>query len=276
MTVTAESAARATRWVSARGISLEVRGAGDPVLLLHGIGGSAAACGALAEVLSTRGYRTYCWDAPGYGQSADPVPNAAGSPGSYDHALVVAELIAELGGGPIHLIGTSWGGVIATAVAAVDPASVRSLVLVDSTRGSGVNRERAQGMRARIGELREVGAPAFAAARAGRLVSPGCAAEIARAVESEMARVRLSGYTAAAEYMARTDTGPSLATLAAPTLVLVGVDDVVTGVDESRLLADAIPGARFGLILGAGHAAVQEKPAEAAAHILRFWKELDE
>lgn len=267
---------RTTRWISTRGISLEVRGAGDPVLLLHGIGGSAAACGALAEVLSAHGYRTYCWDAPGYGRSTDPAPGADGSTAGYDHALVVAELIDELGGGPVHLLGTSWGGVIATAVAAAHPASVRSLVLADSTRGSGVDLERARAMRARIGELRELGGPAFAAARAPRLVSPGCAEEIARAVESDMARVRLPGYTAAAEYMARTDTGPSLATLAAPTLVLVGADDIVTGVDESRLLADAIPGARFGLILGAGHAAVQEKPVETAAHILRFWKELDE
>ncbi|WP_416561927.1 alpha/beta fold hydrolase [Nocardia testacea] len=267
---------RSTRWVSARGISLEVRGSGDPVLLLHGIGGSAAACGALAAVLSAHGYRTYCWDAPGYGRSADPAPSADGSTTGYDHALVVAELIAELGGGPVHLLGTSWGGVIATAVAAAHPASVRSLVLADSTRGSGVDPERARAMRARIGELRKLGGPAFAAARAPRLVSPGCAEEIASAVESDMARVRLPGYIAAAEYMARTDTGPSLATLVAPTLVLVGADDIVTGVDESRLLADAIPGARFGLILGAGHAAVQEKPVDTAAHILRFWKELDE
>lgn len=274
MTVTSELAAPVNRWVSARGISLDVRGAGDPVLLLHGIGGSAAACGALAEVLSTRGYRTYCWDAPGYGRSADPAPDGSG--GFYDHGAAVAELIAELGGGPVHLFGTSWGGVIATAVAAAHPASVRSLVLADSTRGSGVDQQRAQGMRARIGELRELGAPAFAAARARRLVSSACADDIVRTVESEMARVRLPGYTAAAEFMARTDNGPSLAAVAAPTLVLAGEDDIVTGVDESRLLADAIPGARFGLILGAGHAAVQEKPAETAAHILRFWKDLDE
>lgn len=139
-----------------------------------------------------------------------------------------------------------------------------------------MNQQRAQGMRARIGELRELGGPAFAAARAGRLVSTACDAGIARAVESDMARVRLPGYAAAAEFMARTDTGPSLAAVAAPTLVLVGADDIVTGVDESRLLADAIPGARFGLILDAGHAAVQEKPVETAAHILRFWKELGE
>lgn len=272
MTAVAESAAPATRWVSARGISLEVRGAGAPVLLLHGIGGNAATCGALAELLGAAGYRTYCWDAPGYGRSADPTPVAPGSDDFYDHGAAVAELLTELGDEPVHLVGTSWGGVIATAVAASYPESVRSLVLADSTRGSGVTPERARGMRSRVDELREVGVPAFAAARAPRLVSPACEGVIARMVETEMARVRLPGYAAAAEYMARTDTGPRLAAVAAPTLVLVGEDDIVTGVAESRLLADAIPGALFGLILGAGHAAVQERPAATAAHILRFWK----
>ncbi|GGK33848.1 hypothetical protein GCM10011591_01920 [Nocardia camponoti] len=227
-------------------------------------------------MLSTRGYRTYCWDAPGYGRSADPTVSANGAAENYDHAVVVADLITKLGAEPVHLVGTSWGGVIATVVAAANPTLVRSLVLADSTRGSAVNEERVRAMRERIGELRELGGPAFAAARAKRLVSASCEVEVARAVESEMARVRLPGYSAAAEFMARTDTGGRLAAVSAPTLVLVGAEDVITGVDESRLLADAIPGASFGLILGAGHAAVQEKPVETAAHILRFWKTLDE
>lgn len=258
------------RWVSERGVSLEVRGTGQPVLLMHGIGGSAASCAALAELLANSGYRTHSWDAPGYGQSADPV---AGDE-FYDHSVVVAELIGELGAGPMHLFGTSWGGVIAARVALTRPELVRSLVLADSTRGSGVSEDRAAGMRCRVDELRELGAAAFAAARAPRLVSSLCDNGVAHAVEADMARVRVPGYHAAAEFMAATDTGPHLASVTAPTLVLVGEDDVVTGVDESRLIAAAVPGARFGLILGAGHAAVQEKPADLAAHVLRFWKEL--
>jgi pimeloyl-ACP methyl ester carboxylesterase len=72
--------------------------------------------------------------------------------------------------------------------------------------------------------------------------------------------------------MAATDTAGLLPRLRQPTLVLVGEHDQVTGVPESRLLADRIPGARFHLVPGAGHAAVTERPADVAAAMLDFWR----
>ncbi|QNG17498.1 alpha/beta fold hydrolase [Rhodococcus triatomae] len=256
----------ATRWVSDRGVAVRIAGSGDPVVLLHGIGGSARSCRALADTLASNGYRTFRWDAPGYGDSADPAGNDF-----LDHSVVVEELLGELGLGGVHLFGTSWGGVIATALALRRPELVRSIVLADSTRGSGVNEQRAHGMRARVDELATLGPEAFAAERAPRLVSPRCEAAVAQAVTADMARVRVPGYRAAAEYMAGTDHGPMLHELTVPTLVLVGEHDTVTGVDESRLLADAIPGAEFAVITGAGHAAASERPEALAAHMLRFW-----
>ncbi|WP_346764589.1 alpha/beta fold hydrolase [Rhodococcus sp. HNM0569] len=248
-------------------MSLVVRGAGAPVLALHGIGGSAQTCGTFAELLGAQGFRTYCWDAPGYGESEDPR-------GVVDHSVVVDEVLDELGVESAHLFGTSWGGVVAMQTALRSPHRVRSLVLADSTRGSGTSPGKAAAMRARVDELRQQGAPAFAAARAARLVSPDTAHAVVAGVEADMARVRIAGYAAAAECMASTDLGPELRHLSVPTLVVVGEDDVVTGVAESRLLADAIPGASFASIPHAGHAAVQERPDAMAAHVLRFLKGL--
>jgi pimeloyl-ACP methyl ester carboxylesterase len=74
--------------------------------------------------------------------------------------------------------------------------------------------------------------------------------------------------------MAATDTSDVLPSLQVPSLVLVGEDDVVTGVAESRILAESISDASFKIIPRAGHAAVQEKPAEMASSILEFWKRL--
>lgn len=248
----------------ADGISLTDEGSGRPVLLLHGIGGNAASWAAAGSLLAAHGMRALAWDAPGYGESADPE-------GPVDLPARVLAVLDDLGLERVDLVGTSWGGVIATVVAARRPDRVRTLVLADSTRGSATSPERAAAMRARLAELSEVGAERFAAARAPRLVSPGCDPATAAAVRAAMARVRLPGYGAAVQFMAATDTAELLPRIDRPTLVLVGEDDVVTGVPESELLAAAIPGARLVVVPCAGHAAVTERPAEVVAALLDFW-----
>ncbi|RBY87540.1 alpha/beta hydrolase [Blastococcus sp. TF02A-26] len=251
----------------AGGLAVTDEGTGRPVLLLHGIGGSAASCAGVAAVLAASGARAIAWDAPGYGESADPSGDA-----DVDYPARVLALLDDLGLDRVDLFGTSWGGVIATEVAARAPGRVRTLVLADSTRGSGTAPEKAAAMRSRAADLAASGPEAFATARAPRLVAPGCDPEVADAVRAEMAQVRLAGYRGAAEYMAGTDTAELLPTITAPTLVVVGEHDVVTGVEESRLLADRIPGARLVVVPGAGHAALTEKPAEVAAAVLELWE----
>lgn len=256
-----------TYWTSSTGVSVAIRGEGTPVFLMHGIGGSAGSCAALAQELSGEGYLTICWDAPGYGDSADPL-------GDVDHPKAAWDVLAELGVGRAHLIGTSWGGVIATRLAANHPDLVRSIVLMDSTRGSGRTAESARRMLDRLPELEAIGARAFAEQRAVRLVSPGASEGIARAVRDDMSRIRLPGYGAAARMMATTDTSADLTRITVPSFVVVGEDDIVTGVEESRILAQSIPGAVFAAVPDAGHAAIQEKPREISRLILDFWKKL--
>lgn len=254
----------ASRVRAADGISLSDEGVGRPVLLLHGIGGNARSCAAAASVLAATGMRALAWDAPGYGESADP-------PDHEDLPSRVLRVLDDLALDRVDLFGTSWGGVIATQVAARRPDRVRTLVLADSTRGSAISPERAAAMRARVEELADQGAERFAAARAPRLVAAGCDPATAEAVQAEMARVRLPGYRLAAEFMATTDTAELLPRIDRPTLVLVGEHDQVTGVPESELLARSIPGARLVVIPGAGHSAVTERPTEVAAALLDFW-----
>ncbi|OYN95314.1 alpha/beta hydrolase [Enemella evansiae] len=255
------------------GISLVVaRPHGAPtrrVLLLHGIGGNARSCSEAAELLSGQGIEAYAWDAPGYGESADPS-------GPVDHPGEVLAAVDELGLDQVDLFGTSWGGVIATQVAARAPERVRSLVLADSTRGSATSPEQAAGMAARVTALTELGAAEFAATRAPRLVSASAPASVGQQVREVMATVRPPGYRSAAEFMARTDNTALLRELRTPTLVVVGADDVVTGVAESRLLAELVPGASFEVIPEAGHSAVTERPEELVRVLTAFWGVLDD
>lgn len=238
------------------------------VVLLHGIGGNARSCTDLAQVLAAQGALALSWDAPGYGRSRDPR-------GDVDLVDRLLGAITARRWGRVDLIGTSWGGVIATCLAHRRPGTVRSLVLADSTRGSATSTDKARAMRSRVPELERLGPEEFAARRASRLVSPHAEEEIALRVRRQMSRVRLPGYRMAADFMASTDTGPLLADITTPTLVLVGEDDVVTGVPESRLLADRIPGARLTVVPRAGHAAVTERPDEVARAVTDFWTALD-
>lgn len=246
---------------------VEHRPEGTPTrtaVLLHGIGGNAATFDELGDRLAEQGVLAIAWDAPGYGRSSDPK-------GDVDLVDRLAGAVVARRWGPVDVIGTSWGGVIATVLAYRRPRLVRSLVLADSTRGSGTSTDKAAAMRARVAELSALGPEQFAARRAGRLVSPHADDTTSVLVRRQMARVRVPGYRVAAEFMAATDTERLLPQITAPTLVLVGEDDVVTGVPESRLLAERIHGAELTIIPRAGHAAVTERPDAVAAAITDFW-----
>lgn len=241
----------------------------DPVvLILHGIGGSARSSVYVASELADRGVQAWCLDAAGYGESADP---------GADHDAVadvlrVADAISP--DRPLVLLGTSWGGVVALATALARPERIAGLVLADSTRGSGATPEKAEAMRARSRDLAERGSAVIAAERAPRLLAPGADPKMVETVRASMSALRHSGFAAAAEFMASTDHGPRLGEVICPTLVLVGEHDVVTGVNESHLLAESIPGAQFRSIPDAGHVAIQEQPAAAAALVTNFLEHL--
>jgi pimeloyl-ACP methyl ester carboxylesterase len=233
------------------------------VVLLHGISGSADSCAPLARILADLGVHAWCLDAAGYGESADPTSLHHDYVGD---ALTVAAAVSD--GRPTVLVGTSWGGVIAAGAAIRRPDLVAGLVLADSTRGSGTSPAKADAMRARAAEMMLRSPAELADERAYRLVAPGADPAIAESVRTSMASVRLPGFSAAAEFMASTDLGPRLGHIACATTVVVGEADVITGVEESRLLAEAIPGAELHEIIGAGHVAIQEQPAIVAVHVL--------
>lgn len=241
-----------------------VRRGDHDVVLLHGIGGRASSCGPLATRLAAAGLHSWCPDAPGYGRSLDPHPGL-------DLVDEITELVEAVSPDrPVVLLGTSWGGVIAMSLALRRPDLVAALIVADSTRGSGTSPERAAAMRSRAGVLADRGPAAVAAERAGALTAPDADPSVTAEVRRTMSAVRLPGFTVAAEFMATTDLDAALSSIAAPTLVLVGEHDTITGVDESRLLAERIPGAGFRIVPDAGHVAIQEHPGAVADHVLDF------
>lgn len=241
-----------------KGTTTATRSAGlGPVLLcLHGIGSSSRSFAAQIDGLADIA-RVVAWDAPGYGASA-AWSSARGMDGYADAA---AALLDQLGVDTADVLGTSFGGVIATRLALIHPERVRSLVLADATPGSGVDPERAAVMRARPDELARDGAVAFAAARATRLLSPDAGDDLIDLVADTMAdAIGLPGYAHAAEAMAATDHRDRFAAISAPTLVLVGEHDRVTPPEMSRAIAQAVPGASYAEVPAAGHVSNVENP----------------
>lgn len=241
------------------------QGSGPVVLLLHGIGGSSTSFAAQLEELS-QDHHVVAWDAPGYAASADPDV----APGLAGYAETVADLVDEIGEA-VHLVGASWGGVIALELVLSRPEMVRSLMLVAASRGSGRDPESAAAMRRRVQVLREQGVATFARERAPRLLSPSATLAQVRQVAAQMAAdVRLPGYAYAAESMADTDHTPRLGEVAVPTLVLCGTEDTVTGPEESKVLANGIPAAVYVSVGGGGHLLPQEKPASVNTWVSCF------
>ncbi|MYV60462.1 alpha/beta fold hydrolase, partial [Streptomyces sp. SID4931] len=168
-----------------------------------------------------------------------------------------------------HVLGVSWGGVIALRLAARHPELVASLIVADSSAGSGTDEAKAEAMRARAAELAELGPRAFAEARGPRLVSPGAPDELVRRVMDTMAAsVRLPGYAYAAASMASADLRTELPSIAAPTLVLCGDQDRVTGIEASQVIAGAIHRTAYVIVKDAGHLANQEQPGRFNAWVL--------
>ncbi|MGY0022779.1 alpha/beta fold hydrolase [Streptomyces sp. YJ-C3] len=245
-------------------VHVEEAGAAGPLLLcLHGIGSSSAAFAPQLDALSEH-CRVIAWDAPGYAKSADP-----DGPLDLDGFADAAAGVIRAHGSSAHVLGVSWGGVIAVRLATRHPDLVDSLILADSSAGSGTDEARAAGMRARAAELATLGARAFAKRRGPRLVSDRAPAELVeRAVDTMAGAVRLPGYGYAAEAMAAADLRPELSRVTAPALVVCGDRDTVTGVEASQVLAGGLHKTAYVIVKDAGHLANQEQPERFNAWVL--------
>ena len=114
-----------------RGSGYFAAGVGTPVVLLHSSLGSKSQWSALAERLATR-FRVIALDLCGYGDNALPVPRA---PFTLEHEveLVAARLDRLIPARDrIHLVGHSYGGLVALRFAQYASDRIASLSLYES------------------------------------------------------------------------------------------------------------------------------------------------
>jgi len=239
-------------------IAWDRRGAGSPVVLVHGLGYARWGWEPVADLLAEL-FEIVLLDNRGIGDSDAP-------PGPYTVAEMTGDVLSvmdEAGVERAHVIGTSLGGMIAQELALSVPERVEQLVLVCTTPG-GPNAAPMPEVTVRLIAEAPALEPLIALRRfVENALAPNPREEL---VERILAH-RLQTAQPLAAWMAQAGAGASfdawsrLGDLTVPTLVLHGTADVVVDPANADLLADHIPGARVEWFEGCGHLLFWEEPA---------------
>lgn len=104
-------------------------GSGEPIVLVHGLGGRAEDWANLMPQLVRDHHRVYALDLPGYGRSAEP---RDASYSIAEESQAVEAFMNNLHLRRTDLAGWSMGGWIAMQVALDEPQRIRRLVIFDS------------------------------------------------------------------------------------------------------------------------------------------------
>ena len=252
-------------------VYLDSGGAGDPLVLVHGIGASKDHWPALAERIGGR-LRIVAPDLPGYGESThDADTSLTGL------AEAVRELAETLGLGRFHLAGSSMGGRVAAELAAAHPEAVRTLWLLDpaGARGEALSE---------MIERTEAGEPpplfsrtadeyidvlAFTMSEPPVIPRPALRVLAAEGA-AHYDRYRRLYDALAGELRDGKTTEDLLRGLPVPTLVTWGGADRVLHPSGAATIAAALPDATVHVLPGVGHVPMLEAPEETAAAYLAF------
>ena len=244
-----------------RRVYYEEHGAGDPVLLITGLGADHTAWALQTEFLAQR-FRVVVFDNPGIGQTTGP-------PGPYTTELfgdVAAGLVRHLELDRVHVVGASMGGLIAQQVAVHQPTLVRSLVLhcswwrpdpfTQSLVRSWQTFARAAGMLELSRQIwLWVFTPRFFAARGSFF------AELERQVLETPAQT-VEAFCEQAEACLDYEPAEGIRDLEVPTLISVGDRDILTPLDHSQAIHERIKGSVLHVWPEMGHAPFWEIPDE--------------
>ena len=115
-------------------VSYKIAGSGQPILILHGWGGSSDSWIEVQEILANKGYMVVCPDFPGFGKSAPPSnPWTLGDYTEWLKSFIekIKEIHPEFKE-PFFLLGHSFGGRISIKFTIQYSEKLKKLILCDS------------------------------------------------------------------------------------------------------------------------------------------------
>lgn len=244
------------------GIKIDYRdeGSGPAVIFIHAFPLNQSIWDDQVAALK-QSYRTITLDLRGFGSSDAP----AGPYSMEEMAADVRALMTKIGLDDAVFVGLSMGGYISLAFYRSYPEQVRALVLADTRASADDEEGRERRMRSAERAERE-GAQAIAGEMLPMLLAPETIEKNAALVARVRAMIESNSPSAIASAQramaGRPDSSRLIERMNIPVLVIVGSEDSLTKVEESKAMSDKIPGSRLRVIEGAGHLSNVERPAE--------------
>jgi pimeloyl-ACP methyl ester carboxylesterase len=227
----------------------EEYGQGEPVLVLHGATGSTSDFAALIPELSKE-FKVYVLDSRGRGRTTD-----SSKPLSYDLMMSdTLKFMDVIGIDRAHVVGWSDGAIIGLDMAIHHPERIRSLVSYGGQYDlNGGKPELFDWLKtATIDDMKEW-------------------ADGYRAVSPHPERAELVFEKVRAMLLTQPNmTADQLKTIAVPVLVLDGQDEELINLDQTKEMAQLIPGAELKLMPGVGHFAPYQKPEEFTRNVMEY------
>jgi len=248
-------------------IAYRIAGDGPPLVLLHGFLCDSRVWRTQLDGLADA-FTVVAWDAPGAGSSSDPSDRFMLA----DWSECLARFLDALRLEPAHVLGLSWGGMLAQDLYRLDPDRIASLTLANTHAGWRGSLP-AEAVEQRLERcIRESVLPADEFV--GRWVPEFLTDAAPQELRNEMAAVvgdfHPLGFRLMARSLAETDTRELLRRVSAPTLLLWGEQDLRSPLSIAMQLRDAIPHAELAVIENAGHVSNMEQPGAFNANVRDF------
>ena len=246
-------------------VNVEIKGTGDAVVFVHGLGGDLNIWHSQVNACS-RYFKTVTYDLRGSGSTDVSQPE-------YSIELFVEDLKALLDLESIesaHIVAHSMGTMIAEQFAVVYPEAVKSLTLVGGFTEPPEGARNALADRSTL--VRENGMESIADA-----ILEGGFSSYTKTNQAVMGLVRSllqnnapEGYAASCRALAEAKA-ISHRDVEVPVLLLVGDEDKTTPLPMSKTLYKNFPNAELVVLPNCGHWATIEKPNEVNGAILKFF-----
>jgi len=251
-------------------LSVHRVGAGEPLVLLHGLGESHIGWRPVIDALS-KGYDVIALDLPGFGRS--PALPASMPATAVNLAAAVQHTLDALGVGAYHVAGYSLGARVAIQLAESD--RVGSVIAI-APDGLGTPIERIQGFIAMLtgrGVAMAL-APVDSWFPAGRSMFLAGTRSLPWQIAPADARQLLTDFAAAPAYEATNwaslfDMPTHLHTVTQPALFLQGTADPLMTPQIARYVS-IIPKAKLIYLPGLNHVPISDDPTAVARHMLTF------